>query len=159
MEQTPIKEIAMERTVDAPLERVWQAWTDPEELKKWWGPNDVAIPECTVELKVGGAFYIVMEAGEAMGPYKGTKWPMQAKFTLVEPNARLAYIAQAWTEGAKEETAIDTVTEITFTEEGGKTKVAVKAAIHKAGPKAQMATEGMGYGFTQQLDKLAKFLA
>ena len=153
------KEIILERTINAPRERVWKAWTDPQELKQWWGPNDVTIPECTVDLKVGGTFYIVMEAGEGMGPYKGTKWPMQAEFTVVEPNAQLSYKAQAWTEGDKEATTIDQTTEITFTDEGGKTKVTVKAAIYKTGPKAGMAAQGMEYGFNQQLDKLAKFVA
>lgn len=155
----PIKEIALERTYDASPETVWQAWTNPEQLKQWWGPNDVTIPECEVDLRVGGKFYIVMEAGEAMGPYKGTKWPMQAEFTVVEPNSQLSYTAQAWTEGQKEETTIDQTTKITMAEENGKTKVKVKAAIFKAGPGAAMAAEGMEYGFTQQLEKLNGFLA
>lgn len=159
----PIKEISLEKTYDASPEKVWQAWTDPAMLKQWWGPNDVIIPECEVDLRVGGKFYIVMEAGEAMGQYKGTKWPMLAEFMALEPNAKLGYKAQAWTEGAKEETTIDQTTEITFVDEGlpaggNKTKVMVKAAILKAGPGAKMAAEGMQYGFTQQLDKLNNFL-
>jgi uncharacterized protein YndB with AHSA1/START domain len=154
------KEVTIVRTIDAPLERVWKAWTDPKELVQWWGPNDVTIPECKVDLRVGGTFYIVMEAGEAMGPYKGTRWPMEAQFTVVEPNAKLSYAAQAWTEGTqKEDWLIDQTTEVTFTDEGGKTKVEVKAAIHKTGPKAGAAADGMEYGFNQQLDKLKKFLA
>lgn len=153
------KQVTLEKIVDASPERVWQAWTQVEELKKWWGPDNVSIPECEIDLKVGGKFYIVMEAGEAMGPYKGTKWPMQAEFTAVVPHEQLAYTAQAWTEGMKEETTIDQSTEITFTEEGGKTKVTVVATIYKAGPKAQMAVEGMKMGFTQQLEKLAKYVA
>ena len=56
------KEITLARTVDASLERVWKAWTLPSELTQWWGPNDVTIPECEVDLRVGGIFYIVMEA-------------------------------------------------------------------------------------------------
>jgi len=155
----PIKEVSLERTYDAPLATVWQAWTNPEQLKQWWGPNDVTIPECEVDLRVGGKFYIVMEAGEAMAPYKGTKWPMQAEFTVVEPNSKISYTAQAWTEGQKEETTIDQTTEITMAEENGKTKVKVKAAIFKAGPGAKMAAEGMEYGFNQQMDKLTNFLA
>ncbi len=154
----PIKEIELEKIYDASPEVVWQAWTEPEQLKQWWGPDNVTIPKCEVDLQVGGTFYIVMEAGEAMGPYKGTLWPMKAEFTAVEPNARLTYIAQAWTEGQKEETTIDQMTDITFTEVGGKTKVKVKAAIYKTGPKATMAIEGMQYGFTQQLEKLNTFL-
>jgi uncharacterized protein YndB with AHSA1/START domain len=155
----PIKEVVLERVYDASLETVWQAWTNPEMLKQWWGPNNVTIPKCEVDLRVGGKFYIVMEAGEGMGQYKGIKWPMMAEFTVVEPNAKLSYTAQAWTDGQKEETTIDQTTEITFAEEGGKTKVNVKAAIYKTGPGAGMAAEGMQYGFAQQLEKLNNFLA
>ena len=154
------KEVAIERVIDAPREKVWQAWTDPKELMQWWGPNNVMIPECEVDLRVGGKFYIVMEAGEAMGPYKGTKWPMLAEFTVVEPNEKLVYTAQAWTEGAmKEETMIDQATELTLTEEQGKTKVTVKATVYKTGPKAKLAVQGMEAGFTQQLEKLSDFLS
>lgn len=157
----PIKEVILDKTYDAAIETVWQAWTNPEMLKQWWGPNDVSIPECQVDLKVGGKFYIVMEAGEAMGPYKGTKWPLDAEFTVVEPNSKLAYTAKAWTEGHNDngETTIEQTTEITFNQEGpDKTKVTVKAAIFKAGPGAKMAAEGMQYGFTQQMEKLNTFL-
>jgi uncharacterized protein YndB with AHSA1/START domain len=155
----PIKEITLERTYDASPDAVWQAWTDPELLKQWWGPDNVTIPECEVDLRVGGAFYIVMEAGEAMGPYKGTKWPMQAEFTAVVPHEQISYTAHAWTEGDKDGTTIEQTTDIRFADEDGRTKVTVKAAIHKAGPNAGMAAEGMEYGFNQQLDKLTSFLA
>ena len=155
----PVKEVTFERTYDAPIEKVWQAWTNAGQLKQWWGPNDVSIPECEVDLRVGGRFYIVMEAGEAMGEYKGTRWPMEATFTVVEQNAALSYTAKAWTEGAEATTTIDTVTEMTLTTEDGKTKLNLKSVINHAGPDAQMAVEGMKYGFSQQFDKLDKFLA
>ena len=152
------KELTIERTYDASRELVWQAWTNPEMLKQWWGPNNVTIPECEVDLRVGGKIYIVMEAGEAMGPYNGTKWPMLGEFTVVEPNSKLSYTAKAWTEGQNEETTIDQATELTLTEENGKTKLKIRAAIYKTGPKAGMAVQGMQAGFTQQLDKLNDFL-
>ena len=97
----PIKEVEFDRVYDAPVDVVWSAWTDAKKLQQWWGPDNVSIPECEVDLHVGGRFYIVMEAGAAMGPYQGTRWPMEATFTAVEPNARLAYTAIAWTEGQK----------------------------------------------------------
>ena len=100
-----------------------------------------------------------MEAGEAMGPYKGTKWPMLAEFTVVERHSQLSYTAQAWTEGQKDETTIDQTTELTLSEENGKTKLKIKAAVFKIGPKAGMAIQGMQAGFTQQLEKLNDFLA
>jgi uncharacterized protein YndB with AHSA1/START domain len=152
------KEVTFEREYDAPVEKVWRAWTDAEQLKKWWGPNDVNIPECEVDLRVSGRFYIVMEATEAMGEYKGTRWPMEAKFTAVEPNSRLVYEAKAWTEGDEEGTTLEQVQELRLSEENGKTKLYLKATLNKIGPKAGMAAEGMKYGYGQQLDKLDKFL-
>jgi len=153
-----IKEVEFERTYEASPETVWQVWTKPEIIKQWWGPNNVTIPECEVDLRVGGKIYIVMEAGEGMGPYKGTKWPMLGKFTVVEPNSKLSYEVKAWTEGQKEETTIDQTTEISLTEENDQTKLRVRAVIHNAGPGAVMAVQGMKMGFTQQLDKLNDFI-
>jgi uncharacterized protein YndB with AHSA1/START domain len=157
----PIKEVTFDRTFDAPLEKVWQAWTDPEMIKQWWGPDNVLIPECEVDLRVGGRIYIVMEAGEAMGPYKGTRWPMEGTFTVVEPHTKFSYDVNAWVEGKNEngETNIDQTTEVVLAEENGKTKLHIKATIHKTGPGAGMAVQGMQAGFTQQLDKLTAFLA
>ena len=154
----PVKEVAFDREYDAPIEKVWQAWTDPDQLKQWWGPNDVTIPECEVDLQVGGRLYIVMQATEAMGEYAGTRWPMEAAFTVVEAPSKLTYKARAWTEGAEETTTIETVQELTLTEQDGKTKLHLTAAIHKAGPDAGMAVQGMQYGYNQQLDKLAERL-
>jgi uncharacterized protein YndB with AHSA1/START domain len=156
---TPIKEVEFERTYDATLETMWQAWTDPEILKKWWGPNGVLIPECMVDPRVGGKVYIVMEATEAMGPYKGTKWPMEGIYTAVDTNSKLIYTAKAWTDGHQETTQIDQVTELTLASVNGKTNLKIKATINKIGPDAKMAVEGMQAGFAQQLDKLEKYLS
>ena len=153
-----LKELTLSREFDAPVAQVYKAWTDPELVKKWWGPNGVTIPECELDLQAGGRIYIVMLAGEEMGPYKDTRWPMEGKFTTVEPNSHIAYSAKAWTEGQESETTIEQTTDITFDEVDGKTKVTVKAAITKAGPGAQMAIQGMEHGFKQQMEKLAVFL-
>ncbi len=155
----PIKKVVFDKTYDAPVHLVWKAWTDPEMVKEWWGPRDVTIPECKIDLKVGGTIFIVMEAGEAMGQYKDTKWPMLGTFTVIEPNSKLSYDAKAWTEGQKETTEIEQVTELVLSEEDGKTKLHLVATINKFGPDATMAVEGMQYGFTQQLEKLGDFLA
>jgi len=156
---TPIKELELERIYDAPVNTVWKAWTEPEQIKAWWGPDNVTIPECEVDLRVGGRIYIVMEAGEAMGTYRGTRWPMDGKFIVIEENSKLAYSVKAWTEGQEKTTQIDQVTELTLTEDNGKTKIRLKATINKTGPDAKMAVEGMEYGFNQQLEKLNTFLA
>lgn len=155
---TPIKEVKFDRVYDAPIALVWQAWTDPKMLPQWWGPNGVTIPECEVDLRVGGTIRIVMEAGEAMGPYKGTKWPMVGEFTVVKPTSHLAYRVKAWTEGQDDTTQIDQVTELTLADQDGKTRLMLTAAILKIGPNAKAAVQGMQYGFAQQLDKLTGFL-
>jgi uncharacterized protein YndB with AHSA1/START domain len=153
------KEVVFEREFDASLGEVWDAWTDPEKLKQWWGPDAVSIPECEMDLRIGGRIYIVMEATEAMGPYKGTRWPMEGKFTAIEKNAKLFYTAKAWTEGAEKTTEIDQEHELTFSSENGKTKMKLKVTLTKIGPNAEAAVQGMQYGFNQQFDKLAKFLS
>ncbi len=154
----PIKEVVFERTFNAPLETVWQAWTDPVKIKDWWGPNHVSIPECLVDLRVGGRIYIVMEAGEGMGPYKGTRWPMEGKYTLVEKNSKLSYEGKGWTEGQEDTTKIDQSTDLALSGDNGKTKMTLKVSVNRLGPNAQMAIEGMQIGFNQQFDKLDKLL-
>jgi uncharacterized protein YndB with AHSA1/START domain len=155
----PVREVVFERTFDASPETVWKAWTDPGMIKQWWGPDNVSIPECDVDLRPGGKIYIVMEAGEAMGPYKGTRWPMEGRFTVMVPHSKLFYTAKAWTEGDKEATEIDQVTELTLTGENGRTNLNLKVTINKTGPKAGMAVQGIQAGYTQQLEKLRILLA
>jgi uncharacterized protein YndB with AHSA1/START domain len=155
----PVKQVVFERVFDAPRELVWKAWTTPEMLAKWWGPDNVTIPECEIDAREGGRIYIVMEATEAMGQYKGTRWPMEGTITHAEPNAKLSYRTVAWTEGAKETTQIDQTAELTLAEHDGKTKMALTITVTKIGPDAKMAIEGMQWGFNQQFDKLQKFLA
>jgi uncharacterized protein YndB with AHSA1/START domain len=154
-----IKEVELARVYAAPADAVWDAWTDPRKLRGWWGPENVIITDCQVELRVGGRFFIVMEADKEMGAYAGMRWPMEATFTAVEPKVRLAYTAIAWTEGQKDETLIDQTTEVIFRSMGAQTEVRVKAAIHRLGPKAGMAADGMRHGFTQQQEKLAVYLS
>jgi uncharacterized protein YndB with AHSA1/START domain len=49
-------DLVLERTLDAPRDLVWRAWTDPEHLKKWWAPRPYETIECVMELRPGGTF-------------------------------------------------------------------------------------------------------
>ncbi len=60
--------IVIERVFDAPRELVWKAWTDPEMVKKWWGPEGFSAPYATIDLKVGGKYIYAMH-----GP-TGSEW-------------------------------------------------------------------------------------
>jgi uncharacterized protein YndB with AHSA1/START domain len=49
-------DLVLERTLDAPRELVWRAWTDPERLKQWWAPRPYETTECEMDLQPGGTF-------------------------------------------------------------------------------------------------------
>jgi uncharacterized protein YndB with AHSA1/START domain len=57
-----VKPFEITRVFDAPRERVWQAWTEPEHLKKWWGPKGFAVTHCTVDLRPGGLMHYCLRA-------------------------------------------------------------------------------------------------
>lgn len=158
---TKQKEFAFERTYAAPIADVWEAWTRPELLRQWWGPENTTIPECEVELRVRGRIYIVMEAGEGMGKYQGTRWPLEGTFTQIEEPHRLAYEARSWTEDEHDTTFIEHVNELELSEDGDKTVVNLRITINEvgSGAKAKVAAFGMKWGYKAQLDKLEAFLA
>ena len=153
------KELTLERSYAAPVDAVWRAWTDPDVLRTWWGPDKTAVAECEIDLRVGGTIHVVTEAGKAMGKYQGTRWPMKGTFSLVEERARLTYDARSWTEGAEATTTIQHVNDITLTDAGGMTVVRLNVSITDVGPKAKMAAFGMKWGYKQQLDHLDQLLS
>lgn len=154
------QEHTFERTYAAPIADVWRAWTDPELLRQWWGPEKTTIPECEVDLRIGGPIRIVMEAGEGMGKYAGTRWPLEGTFTRIEEPHHLVYEARSWTEG-EEGATIDHVNEIELSEQGGKTTVNLRIQVTEigSGVKARLAAYGMKWGYDAQLDKLDGLLS
>ena len=48
------EDLVITRELHLPVEKVWQAWTDPETCKKWWGPKDFTCPHVYIDLRVGG---------------------------------------------------------------------------------------------------------
>lgn len=80
-------EIVITRIFDAPRERVWKAWTDAREIKQWFAPGDMDIPEAEVDLRVGGKYRVVMrDAAQnirhvAIGLYREIKPPKQLVFS------------------------------------------------------------------------------
>ena len=58
------KAIIIKRIFDAPMEMVWRAWTEPELIKKWWGPEGFTAPSIKVDLRVGGKYIFAMHGPE-----------------------------------------------------------------------------------------------
>ena len=53
-------DLVLERTLDAPIDLVWKAYTQPEHLKQWFAPRPYEITECELDLRPGGIFRIRM---------------------------------------------------------------------------------------------------
>jgi len=61
------RDLVITRTFDAPLEMVWKAWTDPEQVMRWWGPKDYTSPMCKIDLREGGQYLFAMRAPDWQG--------------------------------------------------------------------------------------------
>lgn len=77
--------LVVRRTIHAPVERVFAAWTQPEHVRRWWGPKTVICPEVTIDLRVGGGFRIANQF-----PDGSVVW-ISGEFELIEALAKLVY--------------------------------------------------------------------
>jgi uncharacterized protein YndB with AHSA1/START domain len=154
------KELHFERSYAAPVDAVWRAWTDAERLRAWWGPDKTTVAECELDLRPGGRLYVVTVASTEMGKYAGTRWPMEASFTRVEPPRRLTYDARSWTEGAEATDAIHHTNDLTLAQDGDRTSLTLHVDITEicSGLKAKLAVFGMRWGYKSQLAALDKQL-
>lgn len=73
------------RRIHATAERVFEAWTQPAHLKKWWGPDAVTCTEAEIDLRVGGRYRIANQF-----PDGKTVWIVE-EFELIEPPHKLVY--------------------------------------------------------------------
>ena len=77
--------LVVRRTIRAPVERVFAAWTQPEHVRRWWGPKAVVCPEAQIDLRVGGAIRIANQF-----PDGSVVW-IWGEFELVEAPVKLVY--------------------------------------------------------------------
>jgi uncharacterized protein YndB with AHSA1/START domain len=140
------RELVVTRSFNAPARIVFEAWTTPELLKRWWAPKSFGIffISCETDVRTGGAYRFVFG-------HPSSEQPMAffGRYIEVTPHARLVWTNEESSDGA--------VTTVTFEERGGETLVvfhdlypsteALDAAI------ASGATNGFGESF-EQLDAL-----
>ena len=92
MEQAKLAEkpsLALSRSYRVAPEKVWRAWTDPEALKRWWGPGGVQpVSLARLDVRVGGRFRIVFGGAE------GKDHEVQGVYKEVVPNRKLVF---TWT--------------------------------------------------------------
>ena len=78
----------IERSFDAPVDLIWQMWTDPEHFKAWYGPDGATIPVAKMDVRVGGTRLVCMEMQTPDGPMQ--MW-FTGEYREVVENERLVY--------------------------------------------------------------------
>ena len=80
--------VVIERHFDAPVEVIWQMWTDPEHFRAWYGPQGATIPVAQMDVHVGGTRLVCMEVAAPDGPR--LMW-FTGEYLEVVENERLVY--------------------------------------------------------------------
>ena len=140
-------QITSTRVVDAPRERVWKAWTEPDQLARWWGKRGWSVRPSTVTMDVrpGGSFRLTSVNDEG-----GSEMPQEGVYREVVEPERLVLEEPA--EGAWHEGSVSVVT---FTDLGdGRTEMALQATIYTTEEMRGQAEAGM----ESTLDRLAEHL-
>jgi uncharacterized protein YndB with AHSA1/START domain len=141
------REIVLTRVFDAPRELVFDAFTQPELLKRWLGPRGWSLGVCEVNLRVGGGFRFILNSpeGRAMG--------MRGTWLEVSPPGRTVHI-ESFDDypGESEVTAV-------FTEHDGKTTLTATVAYPTRAVRDIVLESGMEHGAAESYDKLAELLA
>jgi uncharacterized protein YndB with AHSA1/START domain len=145
VERKSERELVVTRTFNAPARIVFEAWTKPELLKRWWAPKSygVSFLSCEADVRTGGTYRFVF--GHA-----ASEQPMAffGRYIEVTPHSRLV-----WT---NDETVDGAVTTVTFEEKGGKTLL-VMHELHPSKEALDGAVAGMEGGMPEtfaQLDEL-----
>lgn len=140
--------ITVTRSFEAPLSAVWRAFTDPTIIPRWMtGPEGHTMPECTVDLRVGGSWRYVWQMPEGRMVGTGT-------FSLVEPERRLIH-----TETFDIFPHTETQVETEFFAEGGTTRVVMTMRYDSTLSRDAVLRTGMGDGMEAGYRKLDELLA
>jgi uncharacterized protein YndB with AHSA1/START domain len=86
--QASSEAVTIERIVDAPVDLVWQMWTDAEHFTAWYGPEGATVPVATMDVRVGGKRLVCMEMPSPGGPMR--MW-FAGEYREVIRNRRLVY--------------------------------------------------------------------
>ena len=139
-----IQTLVVRRTIQATPERLFAAWTEPEQLRAWWGPEGVVCIAADVDLRPGGRYRI----GNQL-PDQRVLW-IVGEFERVEPPRRLVYTWRV--EGLSE---IEERVTVQFASQGAATEVIV---THERIPSREIRDQHE-QGWEGCLSGLAEFLA
>ena len=138
-------EIVTTREFDAPLELVFDVWTNPEHVRNWFAPFDCEVTECSIDLRAGGSYHIVFVTED------GTECSFVGTFLEVEPPTRT--VATWLFEGWPDADAVETVE---LHETDGVTSLTMRLAFRDQTGREHM-TGGSG-GQQSSFDKMEDYL-
>ncbi|MGE0387652.1 MAG: SRPBCC family protein [Gammaproteobacteria bacterium] len=149
---TTERELVLTRLIDAPREKVFRAWTEPELLKQWFTPRPWTTPVVEIDLRPGGSNYILMR-----GP-DGEEFPNHGVYLEVVRNERLvltdAY-TRAWEPSAK---PFMTVV-LTFEDAGGRTRYTARVLHWSVADRQEHEKMGFHDGWGKATDQLEALVA
>ena len=146
VERTSELELVVTRTFDAPARLVFEAWTRPDLMKRWWAPRSSGVPlrACEMHVRVGGAYRL------EFGKDAANSFAFFGKYLEATPPSRLVWTNDEGGDGGP-------VTTVTFEEEGGKTRL----VVHDLYPSREALDAAIASGSTggmpetlEQLDEL-----
>jgi len=153
---TAIKQLVIERTLKASPERVFDAFTDPGQLTKWWWPNGFTCPAAEVDLRVGGTYRLEMEWPDFIPTEAQFSHYMGGEYYEIDRPHRLVMSGRAVNDEQGELFA--TLIELTFGARDGGTALTMRQSYFEPLPPAE-AMAGAEQGWSEQLDKLERLLA
>jgi uncharacterized protein YndB with AHSA1/START domain len=154
------RDLVITRVFDAPRERVFRAWTEPERLMRWWGPNGFTTPVCRIDPRPGGVWHSCMRSSEGRD-----YWSRGVYREIVVPERIVCTDAFADEQGNQvppthyemgADWPSETLLTVTFAERDGRTTLTLRhAALPASGTEREMCEQGWG----ESLDRLAAYLA
>jgi len=148
-EKTADREINTSRILAAPRELIWNAWTDPEQIGRWWGPRGFSTTTEKMDLKPNGVWLFVMH-----GP-DGRDYKNKIIYLEVNKPERLVYRHA----GDEETEPVNFHVTVTFTEQGNKTILKLKSEFESAEELQRVDREyGAIEGLHETLGRLEEYL-
>jgi uncharacterized protein YndB with AHSA1/START domain len=142
--------IIMTRVFDAPIEKVWFAFTTPEHVKRWYGGHGFSSPVCEMDVRPGGKWRHTMKTPD------GTEYPMEFVFVDVVKPTLISW--QNVDHGKRTGGPPTTLNTVTFQADGEKTKWRLVARFNSIAERDMANNMGFAGMVSQGSDKLNELL-
>ena len=142
------RELTITRVFDAPARLLFEAYSKPEHIKRWFGPIDYPVTMAEIDFRVGGRWRFAMT-----GPSGVQNTPFGGKYLEIVPNRKIRFDNTFEAEGA--ETMIMTVT---FDEKDGRTTMTLHTLFGSIAMRKSHLDQGFEIGTNSGLDQLADLL-